>query len=88
MPCTPFTTPEGARGFICTTGRGPRCSCGGRATKLCDWKDPKKRNGTCSKPLCARCTHVPAPDKDLCPDHAHQWRLRLQARADAQGGPR
>ena len=25
------------------------------------------------KPICDRCTHSPAPDKDLCPAHAKQW---------------
>lgn len=78
MPCVPFSTPDGARGFMCTTGRRKRCACGsGRvATLLCDWKDPTKANGTCSAALCPACTHIPAPDKDLCPTHAAEWKAR------------
>jgi len=71
MPCTPFTTPEGGRGIICS--RTQRCKCGRRSTKLCDWKVP---GGTCDAPLCERCTTVPAPEKDLCPKHAAEWAKR------------
>lgn len=80
MPCVPFSTPDGARGFMCTTGRRKRCACGsGRPqSRLCDWKDPTKANGTCSAPLCTACTHVPAKDKDLCPTHAADWKARAR----------
>lgn len=52
-----------------------RCTCGsGRpATLLCDWK---VEGGTCDARLCEACTHVPAPDKDLCPKHASEWKAR------------
>ncbi len=75
MPCVPFSTPDGARGFMCTTGRRKRCACGsGRfATLLCDWKDPTKANGTCSAPACLSCRVSVGKDKDLCRDHAKVW---------------
>jgi len=43
---------------------------------LCDWKVPGRRSGTCDVPICSRCTASPAPDKDLCPDHAAAWKAR------------
>lgn len=77
MPCVPFSTPDGARGFMCTT-RGPRkrCACGKPATQECDWKVKGKKSGTCDRPICKACSHVPAPDKDLCPTHAAEWKAR------------
>lgn len=50
------------------------CERGKPADLLCDWKVKTKRSGTCDAPICARCPHVPAKDKDLCPDHAAEWR--------------
>lgn len=83
MPCTPFQSGT-ARGFICTRGRPrpKRCACGSglAADLLCDWKDKTKANGTCSAKICAACTHVPAPDKDLCPTHAAEWKARQAMR--------
>lgn len=79
MPCTTVTLPDGVRAIVCTSrGRTRRCACGAAATKLCDWKVPSKSSGTCDRPLCARCTHVPAPHKDLCPQHAAQWKARAR----------
>ena len=69
MACEHVSLPDGSRAIICGTQRRQRCGCGHRATLLCDWKTPTKR-GTCSAPLCARCTTSPAPDKDLCREHA------------------
>lgn len=77
MPCIPFSQ-DGMTGFMCTTGRRKRCACGRPATKECDWKVPGKKSGTCDRPICAGCTHVPAPDKDLCPLHAAEWKARSQ----------
>ena len=77
MACTPITLPNGARAIVC--GRGPhkRCvECGLPADLLCDWKVPAHKSGTCDRPICARCTHSPAPEKDLCPTHAAEWRIR------------
>lgn len=80
MPCTPTTFPGGARGFVCSSRpRRQRCACGQLSTKLCDWKVLSKKTGTCDRPLCAGCTHIPAPDKDLCPDHAAEWLARPRA---------
>jgi hypothetical protein len=76
MPCTHVTLPGGESAIVCTSGRAQRCACGRRSTRLCDWKVAGKRSGTCDRPLCAACTHSPAPEKDLCPDHAAEWKAR------------
>lgn len=77
MTCRVIETEGGVRAIVCTTGRGQRCTrCGSKATLLCDWKVPSRRSGTCDKPICAACTHAPAPGKDLCPDHAAEWQSR------------
>lgn len=78
MPCTPTPTPHGIA-IVCT--RSQRCKCGRRSTKLCDWKIPAKKSGTCDVPLCDRCTYEPAPDKDLCPKHRAEWEARRGATA-------
>jgi hypothetical protein len=78
MPCTTVTLPGGQRAIVCTSRK--RCACGATATLECDWKVPTRKSGTCDKPLCAKCSHVPAPGKDLCPGHAAEWKAR-QARA-------
>ena len=67
MTCHHVPLPGGAAIF-CTPTR--RCKCGRRATLLCDWKVPTKRSGTCDRPICDHCTTKPAPDKDICRDHA------------------
>ncbi|QUT04083.1 hypothetical protein KFK14_13095 [Sphingobium phenoxybenzoativorans] len=79
MTCTPVRLPAGGTAIICTTTR--RCKCGRRATLLCDWKVPTKKSGTCDAPICARCTTSPAPDKDLCPKHAAEFKTWKAARA-------
>lgn len=76
MICQHVTLPDGTAAIACFSGRRQRCACGKVATKLCDWKVPTKKTGTCDKPLCPACTHVPAPDKDLCPTHAAEWKAR------------
>lgn len=79
MVCTRVTLPGGQAAIVC----GPRpkakkCGCGSgrRATLLCDWKTPDGPAETCDAPICGDCTHVPAPDKDLCPKHAAEWKAR------------
>lgn len=76
MPCVPFTS-NGMTGIACYS-RGPRklCACGKPAPLLCDWKVPTKRSGTCDRPICTTCSHKPAAGKDLCPEHAAEWRAR------------
>lgn len=79
MVCTPTTFPNGARGFVCGPApRAKRCACGSGlpATQLCDWKTPTGPAATCSAKLCRRCTHVPAPGKDLCPTYRAEWEAR------------
>jgi hypothetical protein len=73
MPCTPFRIGN-ATGFVCTPPR--RCACKRRATRQCDWKVPTKKSGTCDRWICDSCTHQPAPEKDLCPAHAAEWKAR------------
>lgn len=62
----------GVAAIVC--GPTERCRCGRRATRLCDWKVPAKKSGTCDAPLCERCAVVPAPGKDLCARHAAELR--------------
>lgn len=72
----------GATAIVCGPRRKrDRCvSCGRPAGLLCDWKVPENKSGTCDAPICDACTHSPAPDKDLCPDHRSAWQARLAAR--------
>lgn len=84
MPCQHVTLPGGQRAIVCSP-RQPRrkcVACGKPADQLCDWKIPAKQSGTCDKPVCAACTHSPAPDKDLCPAHAAEWQERQAQRRD------
>jgi len=77
MTCEHVQLPGGGFAIVCSSGRTKRCSCGRRADLLCDWKVPSRRSGTCDAPICRRCTVSPAPDKDLCPQHAkafEAWR--------------
>jgi hypothetical protein len=86
MPCASVTFPDGTAAIVCTSGRRKRCACGARATRECDWKMPERRSGTCDTPLCANCSTVPAPEKDLCPTHAaafRTWSERQNSRRTA-----
>ena len=74
MPCEIVELEGGVRAIVCTTGRGQRCACGRRATRQCDWKVKTRASGTCDRWLCTSCTHEPAPEKDLCPEHAAAWK--------------
>lgn len=77
MACEVVELPDGNRAIVCGPRRArPKCLCGRPATLECDWKVPGRRSGTCDKPLCPACTHVPAPGKDLCPEHAAAWKAR------------
>jgi hypothetical protein len=81
MPCQHVTLPGGGTAIVCGTRRRPKlCACGsGKPANLaCDWKVPGKRSGTCDAPICEACTHVPAPEKDLCPTHAAEWKARTR----------
>lgn len=78
MTCTRVPLPGGGSAIVC----GPRkpamkCSgCGHPAKRLCDWKTPGHRNGTCDAPVCDACSLKPAPEKDICPAHrsaCEQW---------------
>lgn len=81
MHCTPT-----ANGFVC--GPAPRRTrCVGcikltiRARlRLCDARIKGSGGRTCDAPVCVDCTTQPAPDKDLCPHHAAQWRKLNAAR--------
>lgn len=73
MTCHLVEMPGGGFGFVCTRVPGRRCSCGRKATQLCDWKVSGKKSGTCDRPVCTACSTKPTPDKDLCPEHATAW---------------
>lgn len=79
MMCQTVQTPAG-RAIVCGTRLRERCRCGRDATLLCDWKVPGKPSGTCDKPICTACTTSPATDKDLCRDHAEDYRAWLTVR--------
>jgi hypothetical protein len=86
MPCERVSLPGGGAAIVCSgKRRTPRCACGAPAPLLCDWKVAEGK--TCDKPICRSCTHVPAPDKDLCPTHAAEWKSRLAAKAAPTKGP-
>lgn len=74
MTCTPIKFGDGGTGFVCSRPSRKQqkfCKgCGRPADLLCDWKVKGKASGTCDAPICLRCTMSPAPDKDLCPEHA------------------
>ncbi|MDZ7895348.1 MAG: hypothetical protein U5M50_10545 [Sphingobium sp.] len=81
MACQRVQLPGGAAAIVC----GPRqpvrrCSCGAPAPLLCDWKVPGRNSGTCDRPVCESCATSPAPDKDLCVEHAAAWIRWQQAR--------
>ena len=71
MPCQPFTLPNGVSGFICSRTPRPRCARGQPSAFQCD-APTGRRNGTCSRHLCAQCATVAGPDTHLCPTHAAQ----------------
>lgn len=59
--------------FVCsrpaTRENAPRCACGRRATKLCDFPVATGDTGTCDAPLCSKCavqigTTVLRPEPD------------------------
>lgn len=83
LTCEFVQMPGGGTAIVC----GPRqrtrkCrECGRPATLLCDWKVPRKKSGTCDKSICSRCTTSPAPDKDLCREHARAYEEWKAARA-------
>lgn len=89
VKCSTVRLPGGSAAIICGGRRGAKpCSCGRPSTRLCDWKlSPSERTArlgtwkprrsrTCDVPLCDTCTHSPALDKDLCPEHAAIWKAR------------
>jgi hypothetical protein len=79
MVCERITLPSGGAAIVCSSRRRQRCRCGRPATRLCDWKVPTRRSGTCDAPVCSNCSTTPAPDKDLCPPHAEafaSWKAR------------
>lgn len=81
MTCDHVILPNGTRAIVCHSGRPRRCGCGRRAILTCDWKVADRKSGTCDAPLCDRCTTSPAPEKDLCPDHATafaRWKAARQ----------
>lgn len=71
MKCTAIRI-AGMPMIVCGNKKLRACSvCRDPAGRLCDWKLPD--GSTCDKPLCDACTTRPAPEKDLCPEHAKAW---------------
>jgi hypothetical protein len=83
MACKTVKLPSGGTAIVCgvRSKRQPCVSCGRPASNLCDWKVQERVSGTCDAPVCDACTHSPAPEKDLCPDHARAWKDMLAARS-------
>ena len=78
MTCERHEFAPGHFAIVCGSKPWPRSkvrclSCGKPGDLLCDWKVPGRKTGTCDKPICTRCTTSPAPEKDLCPEHAAAW---------------
>jgi len=79
MTCEHVKIPDGGYAIVCgRSQRSQHCKCGRPSTRMCDWKVPSRKSKTCDAPLCDRCTHSPAPDKDLCAEHAAIWFARGQ----------
>lgn len=82
MKCTTVNVPGGGRAIICgSRPRARRCKACGCVTALAqlrerDWKIAGGK--TCDRLICLGCTHVPAPGKDLCPEHAQLWKKRAE----------
>lgn len=78
MPCQHVRLPDGSGAIVCGSRQErQRCACGRPATLLCDWKGfgAAPDTPTCGAPICSHCTTSPAPDKDLCREHAEQWHV-------------
>ena len=73
MPCQHVSLPGGGSAIVCGGTKRQRCACGAPATLLCDWKVQGNRSGTCDRPICGDCSISPAPEKDLCPEHAARF---------------
>lgn len=80
MTCQWVNLPGGGRAIVkYSEPARKRCSACGCLTaakeqRECDWK---LGNGkTCDRLICTGCATVPAPDKDLCPEHAAVWKIK------------
>ncbi|RKE35242.1 hypothetical protein B0G76_1303 [Paraburkholderia sp. BL23I1N1] len=72
MPCTPFRSPGGVSGIVCTRGRErtPRCSvpgCKEPSGFQCDYQ--VRASKTCDRHLCAVHAHQVGADTHFCPTH-------------------
>lgn len=86
MTCEHIRLPDRTGMIVCGSKPWPRSkvrclNCGRPADLLCDWKVPERKSGTCDAPICSRCTTSPAPEKDLCPEHAAAWQRWKEARS-------
>ena len=66
------------------TAPRPCAVCGWISERLCDWKLSGGRD--CDRPLCAACATSPAPDKDLCPQHARLYKAWCAGRTNSVDG--
>lgn len=85
MPCTPFRTPDGVSGIVCTRGRRrtPRCSvdgCKAPSGFQCDHRGPSGK--TCDRHLCAIHAHEVGSDVHFCPTHLAEASGKRQAQSE------
>lgn len=83
MPCERVKLPTGETAIVCSRSKTKRCKaegCTQPMQRLCDWKVSEAK--TCDKPLCAFHAYEPPghEGKDLCPEHAREWKRRLTAK--------
>lgn len=84
MTCEFVQLPDGTRAIVCgPRQRAKRCACGRKADLLCVWKVSSRKSGTCDKPICSLCATSPAPEKDLCPEHAQAFAAWKRERSHA-----
>ena len=70
MRCTRYAVPGGVAIVCSARERQKPCSCGRRATALCDYPLTGAKAGkTCDKPLCDSCRVRVGVDEDRCPAH-------------------
>lgn len=87
MKCETVILPDGMTAIVCRSKpRVRKCgSChSAPGMLLCDWKDAKRKSGTCDAPICPKCAKEVAPDKHLCVIHQVAYRAWLAALTHAR----
>lgn len=76
MTCTRVRLGDGATAIVCQRRLRTQpvtCACGVTAARLCDYPTGP-RGRTCNRPVCALHATRVGKDRDLCPEHAVDWR--------------